>query len=791
MSKYNTPGLSWLMASSWEFLALTAATSFEVALAVLSLNLEAYDPPQADPLSGEKALDISESVELLDFSDDELISTVLQEVSSFLNKTVDTADGPDMNINQLISSFLLDSEGMLSFSVDLSFDIGGASIAVAGVRLYGLDSFTKLDMLDAIGSYTLYNDISLSGISFEADIVVTIPDERSLPTAATSRSSTSGVNEKITIGGEMKDIEMTLALLVAIDLDKLGAIEMGSMLYSSILPQCLLSALYSGLNVTELSLSIGTLEQPTLTGISSSSLAESIKNITTTIFNEYGSSIEEALPTILEIVVRLALDNILEKFRSESCPKPLSAGLFQSVFIDFRDLLLDPSAALEVGGSGEAPYGDILSWLKGFIDSEILSLGDESSILRLNSDLIAPLTAAQSGFSGTLYYPNDLFKSEFRISKLGFDKIAIRLFNLEVENLDTIGFPVSILNPSGAYELDNNLSVGCGGRPARISFRFFFSVDGDGSSIENDMELSLEVESVQAFVQIISLLDEDAIIKFPLEDIANLNCWIASVADPSPGESTFSVADMGLSVVKGSLNMDCLSCTSPDFQKLVELYGSPETSEIVTSLIEDLDTILLSLSRSSFIQDRIDQFIIDSKILCPHRTEYGASSLAVDDDEFVPESFTAEETESIIVLSSVTCSLIFLYAVVAAGKKGKSKTWRKGLSEEDSLELSRSNLDEIKREQLLLERTDSLAFSKSIPLVARILVPIVVIVNIAFFLSGHLSLGATVNVDVELAGETLEIKDFFEFSMAKSISQMWDADAKLLAVVVIIFSGIW
>ena len=577
MSKYNTPGLSWLMASSWEFLALTAATSFEVALAVLSLNLEAYDPPQADPLSGEKALDISESVELLDFSDDELISTVLQEVSSFLNKTVDTADGPDMNINQLISSFLLDSEGMLSFSVDLSFDIGGASIAVAGVRLYGLDSFTKLDMLDAIGSYTLYNDISLSGISFEADIVVTIPDERSLPTAATSRSSTSGVNEKITIGGEMKDIEMTLALLVAIDLDKLGAIEMGSMLYSSILPQCLLSALYSGLNVTELSLSIGTLEQPTLTGISSSSLAESIKNITTTIFNEYGSSIEEALPTILEIVVRLALDNILDELQNTPCPD-LVSFVGDIAYVDFRDLLLDPSAALEVGGSGEAPYGDILPMAKQALDDYMSTTPSGSSgSLQLNSDLIAPLTEATSGIPGTFVVADNLFNQTINFNNIvGLSSIAFSVYSAQIENLDTVQNPLVFLSPTDANTLESSLRIGTQSDPLRLSTSASFEVDSDYFITSDTIDIDVGVEAAEIVASLMALVRAKSIMEFPLRDLANLSCWLATIPSPELNadgisidpDPSLSLAEFVATIEKTSFSISCTECTSRGMKEL-------------------------------------------------------------------------------------------------------------------------------------------------------------------------------------------------------------------------------
>jgi len=59
------------------------------------------------------------------------------------------------------------------------------------------------------------------------------------------------------------------------------------------------------------------------------------------------------------------------------------------------------------------------------------------------------------------------------------------------------------------------------------------------------------------------------------------------------------------------------------------------------------------------------------------------------------------------------------------------------------------------------------------------------------FLSGHMSLGAAVNVDLEIAGESLPLGSVFEFTLASSILDMWEAGSKALAIFIALFSGIW
>jgi hypothetical protein len=81
--------------------------------------------------------------------------------------------------------------------------------------------------------------------------------------------------------------------------------------------------------------------------------------------------------------------------------------------------------------------------------------------------------------------------------------------------------------------------------------------------------------------------------------------------------------------------------------------------------------------------------------------------------------------------------------------------------------------------------------SPEIPKFVRWIMPLILLVNIGFFLSGHLSLGATVNIEAELAGEKFRVEKFFEFSMARSTVDIWNAGGRELAIMILIFSGVW
>jgi hypothetical protein len=79
----------------------------------------------------------------------------------------------------------------------------------------------------------------------------------------------------------------------------------------------------------------------------------------------------------------------------------------------------------------------------------------------------------------------------------------------------------------------------------------------------------------------------------------------------------------------------------------------------------------------------------------------------------------------------------------------------------------------------LNEGTRSMFRSSSIPLAVRFLVPIVILINVGLFLSGHISLGASVDIIAQIGGESFKVKEVFVFSMAESVMDMWEAGAKV------------
>jgi hypothetical protein len=132
---------------------------------------------------------------------------------------------------------------------------------------------------------------------------------------------------------------------------------------------------------------------------------------------------------------------------------------------------------------------------------------------------------------------------------------------------------------------------------------------------------------------------------------------------------------------------------------------------------------------------------------------------------------------SIIASIGLISALIFF--VVKVIRSRRRKAWLAKLSKKKIRRYLLRQEEEDLQKKELNEGTRSMFKSSSIPLVVRIMVPIVILINIGLFLSGHISLGASVDINAQIGGESFKVKEVFVFSMAESVMDMWEAGAKV------------
>ena len=322
--------------------------------------------------------------------------------------------------------------------------------------------------------------------------------------------------------------------------------------------------------------------------------------------------------------------------------------------------------------------------------------------------------------------------------------------------------------------------------------------------MRNEFDLGVDLEYATLFLEAMIKISEKPFFHFPLRDMLNLNCWLATIASPPLDEygiridhydPTFAFQEFAVSIAEMRLRLNCIDCSSPGLRDISTLMSSQEAVKEATVVANNIIDFATAFLGGGFMQVQFDQMLREAAAKCPH-----SGSFKPDFQGFEYKPFEAsnieESSTSFFIAMAVVGVLLFLCGTVAtlAVKwivQRRHRKWVKTLSEDEIHHLHMKQIYEEEREKELCRGTSSIATSTDVPVALRFLMPLVIVGTIGFFLSGHLSVGATVSINIHLAGEDIVVEDFFIFSMARSTVDMWKAGAKPLAMLILIFSGLW
>ena len=704
------------------------------------------------------------------------------------------AENGELGINNLLSS-LLDEDGVLTIPLEEEatgfpgFEAGGVKLEVWEVQLVGIDSFTAFDVFQTVDSYTMKNKIALERLGCKVKMGLSVEDSTG-EQARMLQESGVDVNslETITASLVFNDVELDVSLLMAMDRDLLGLMKLGSILNTGNIFYCLLSTVHD-IGLSEFIMNAGDIQEFAIEGFVSNATDASIRGVTDSIFDEYKSTVLDALPAFTAVTVRPILHGILgtllELGQSGACPDP---DLSLDGLVDFRDLFLPAETArMMVGADGDSPYGDLLRMAYGFLDG-MMSGSDDSGMSDMNK-LVASLTESQSGKAGDIHFLGKLFGKDLDIDFNGLNAaISLAVSDVKVSNIDSLGSPIELLRPVSdrPNTLNNTASIGVGPEPLRVSFRLLIRGKGDEVEVDNDLVLGFSVNHMRMIgkpvglivwyvneshislfsAEVLLQIQEMSFLNFPLGDVLNLDCWLATVVTPvlnkyglrdSESETGIALRNLAMAVAQARLDIDCISCTSPLLLELADYFSSPQGVEDTTTVANDIFAYISRLLGGNFIQNRLDRVLSEAQMKCPHSPSYQQNFAGL---QFQAME-TVEEPESLygflVAIAVVVGMLLVVISVVVLVTRFVSRRrhdrWCKTLSRTQLMELAKIERGEAMKAKDLNNRVTSLVRSKEVPLIVRLLMPLVVLANIGLFLSGHLSLGGTVNIAGSFAGQ--------------------------------------
>ena len=290
--------------------------------------------------------------------------------------------------------------------------------------------------------------------------------------------------------------------------------------------------------------------------------------------------------------------------------------------IDFRDLFLSPMQAQAMGGTGASQYGPHAVALKENLD-------DFFSPVKLNSFIFEQTSG--------IFTVNREFLSAIipnGIPELGIDSVDIRIFDLIVQNFDTLGDPSYFFEPSSADGslLNSAATFSNLTHPLRVSFMVSFAMEGDPAyDMRNELEVSLEAAEANLFLVFFAKLEEQGFFSIEFHDMLDYNCWLAAFATPKLNDEGFLVAGSASSLMIQYVNMNipsfgfnvfCDSCSSPGLSALPAILESLTYADTTGVLGSRFIDFVLALLKIESVQVALDRWLADAPKKCPASVDF-------------------------------------------------------------------------------------------------------------------------------------------------------------------------
>ena len=813
-----------------ETVAFALIVVTEATAIVMAEAHELYDVGTTYPLSGQSDLNLTNGEQFLDLTSLEAslrkrLGFSIAHMNEFMNEIVSDVNDPTgkdtLRFNTIIQSTMLNQDGSLSVTFDdLNLKNVGMDISIKGLNIVGLDSISELKVFDAIGNQTIQNEITWENIRIQVVLSIGALD--------------GNPAHDITIDIGLSEINLSAALLMAIDLDLFESLDLWSLMELRKILPCVMSTAQAA-KFTELELSVNSITDFSIVGFDSYELGVSALESARMVLERYHDKIVSSIPKIFDSTIRILLNNWLEYYMADQsptlCEYSSSDRINSPYFVDLRDLLWIPDVASRLGGLGLSQYGDMFRIAAGMIQG-VFKIDDRTGLSSFNKIVVDPFTKAKGNEAGTIDYSGDIYTGVNRLNIGALDTdILFRAYDAKIENMNTVGEPLELLGGvmGEAHVLNHTVTAGVGEEPLVFSSKFLLSLEGDGKllhslvktiilflvltflsvfkfteniNISNEIDLSLEMTDVSIIASTLTKISESRLLGFPLRDFFDLNCWIATIPAPvlnaqgiraDSFEPTAGLSDLEAFIGQLTVKANCTDCSSPRMKEFTDLLSDPEAQSETTDVANALLAYVTQLMGGNFLQVQIDRMLNEAARKCPHSPMYDPNATPVYEDFQAPDatySFGYLILLTVLALASLLIALTIVFTVKCIVRRRHQK-WLTRLPRDQIKNLSYHQKSKQDFEVVLNSSTRSMFQSQDIPRIIRFVIPVVILCNIAFFLSGHLSLGAAVNFEVEVAGEKFAIERFFEFSMARSTMDIWQAGGHELSILIIIFSGIW
>ncbi|KAK3238254.1 hypothetical protein CYMTET_51721 [Cymbomonas tetramitiformis] len=475
------------------------------------------------------------------------------------------------------------------------------------------------------------------------------------------------------------------------------------------------------------------------------------------VLQEYTPALVARVRGALEGAVRqklnARLDDLVQGAQGYSCPPPPASQ--PAVFVDWTTSLLAYLPYL-------LPYAEDAAALNG-------------AVQLLTQD------------TGALVFPGSLGRFSHSLPTIG--QISVDVGNLSLTGLAGF-YNATLVEPTAPQQLLTSVGLGgprSGGRAEPLSVALDVRLDfaeSDGSVVRDYFTMKVDLDRLFLATDLVLKVDESAVGAMSLEQLGDWRCWALPIT-----EVHFA---SGPNVSLGNLSglLECRECSTEMLRDIAATLRHGRSS-LTDAQLAAINALLGALPAefSSTLDSLLAAAVRSAQAECFHTA--GPPP---------PPSNQSRDVVA-IVLISLWAALVVAFTVgltyrYCHRRHAASKRWLVGQPSSSALRCSAEASQQLAARLLDSDvpqppsMPPSLLLDEEIPRYVRFGVPVLIVITLAAFMYSHTQLGAGVSINLTLLGETIKV-NIFNFTLANSVRDMWNAKVYTLALLIAVFSGGW
>ena len=664
---------------------------------------------------------------------------------------------------------ILNEIGMDDITVIDDSDIG-VKVSVTEVMLHGLDSVADID-LKSVGNYSIFTTATLTDISADVKLLVTLTN----PVTGFNVSS----NAVITLSG-LKELSISLSMLMAADPSRLSEIFIADLNFpksKGILPlikyvECLTFPLI-GFNISTVTVKASSLSSLSQSGIIPG-LDKPINGMLTIMNSIFSLDVlRYKVPYVIgsEVTsVDKIVSDVLNPFMNQSkcnCTPPSKIpDNNNNKYIQLNESIVIDAADWIVNGLFSSGHGMSLSAL-------------------LNTLGISEYNILNHVVGGSL--------------PIGGGVLSIHIKQLSVSNLNQQQDSVKILVPdfvatnlnSSASLFDLNFIISM--------LNISFTGGNDQPPFEGKLSLNITFSDLNAGLTTVTKLLRKQYRSLPISKLFSPSCLI-SLLDVNNG---FQIQDFlfHMSEIISTKVSVHSQLGLPGLEDFINAFQSHGGRLQLTNGLNNMSKIINTIMGRNATQHILNNVIQRAGRSCDvDMTELTSSPPTPTPTHEHTEVSDAMQNWEVFVGVYGTALFIGLIFLTIGCCKSKNSVDSRSNSDVNEIQKgcdtdadseTPSETEDLLAPEIYESKYKALYCHPAIPLKVRVGMPIGILMTTAVFLTANILLGARVHAVVLLFGSEVRLNNVFQYTLASTISNMYNGKAYALGVIVAVFSGVW